>query len=282
MTGPLLRVDDVALSFGGNAALAGVSMHVAPGEFVGLIGPNGSGKSTLVNVISGFYRPQSGTVTFDGDDVTGHAPRRLRSRGIVRTFQNLRIFENLTVLENVLVGDHLSFTRFQTLSFGAAILGLPGARRRERQAREASMAALDLVGLAAVAGVQAGSLSYGQKKRLELARALVADTRLLLLDEPTAGLAPEEADDMIHLFSSQVESNGLAVVLIEHRLDWIMGLSDRVYVLDAGKVIADGTPDDVRSSPEVIAAYIGSDAEGQELAVVDAVEATDEARKEGD
>lgn len=280
MSASLLSVQDVGISFGGNVALDSVSIHIDAGEFVGLIGPNGSGKSTLVNVISGFYRPGSGSVQFDGADVTGMAPRRLRARGVVRTFQNLRIFDDLTVLENVLVGNHLEFNRHPTLSFAAHVLGLPAAARQERKARDIGLETLDVVGLADVAELRGGSLSYGQKKRLELARALMGETRLLLLDEPTAGLSATEADDMIHLFSEQVRSRGLAVALIEHRLDWIMGLSDRVYVLDAGRVIADGTPAEVRSSPEVIAAYIGSDSSADELVAIDAVEVTDEARKE--
>lgn len=256
----MLCCSEIQKSFGGVKALDGVSLSVDAGEVVGLIGPNGSGKSTLVNVITGFVPPDRGSVTLDGRDVTGRNPSQIRSLGIARTFQNLRLYEDLTLLDNVLIGLHLTFIRhsFPQLDWVAALLGLPSARQREAAARETAMAALAAVKLDDKADRLVASLSYGDQKRLELARVTAIPPKALILDEPTAGMAPDEAHELISLFRADIdEHRDRCLLLIEHRLDLVLDVCDRVVVLDSGRKIAEGLPEEIAADQDVMDIYVG-------------------------
>ncbi len=258
----MLECQGVSKSFGGVHALSDVSLSVASGEILGLIGPNGSGKSTLVNVISGFVRADAGSVLLEGRDVTRSSPTHVRRLGLVRTFQNLRLVEPLTVLENMLIGLHLVYTGQRSLYWQwlPAMLGTPGARRRDREARGLALAALELVGLEQCAGLRVANLSYGEKKRLELARAAALEPRVLLLDEPTAGLDPDDAHELIGLITRFVDGDeDRCVVLIEHRLELVLDICSRVAVLDSGTKIVEGEPAAVAADKDVIRVYIGDE-----------------------
>lgn len=257
MTSQLLSVDAVSLRFGGVTALADVTFDVAAGEMFGIIGPNGAGKSSLINVLTGFYRATSGTVRLDGEPLTGQRPAELASRGVVRTFQNLGLFEHMTVLENVLVGHHMRMRG----GIVSAALRLWYATRSEVTARRECEELLALLGLAGVRNATVGQLPYGTKKRVEFAKALAARPRCLLLDEPVAGLNSEESARVAEIISFARTEVGAAVVLIEHDVEMVMNLCDRVMVLDFGRLIALDTPENVRNTPEVIAAYIGEQVE---------------------
>jgi branched-chain amino acid transport system ATP-binding protein len=249
----LLAVEDVAVSFGGVRALSGVSLQVRRGEIFAIIGPNGAGKTTLFNAISGICRLQRGRITLDGRDVTGSPPHRLAQLGLSRTFQNLQIFFRMTAAENVMVGRHLHEDR----DVLAHMLALPSVWRQNLQTRKVADELLALVGLKAWADKPAGSLPYGGLKRLEIARALAAEPRLLLLDEPAAGCNPvetEEVDDVLQTVSKR----GVTIVLVEHDMRLVMKISDRIHVLDHGTTLADGDAATVRSNPAVIAAYLGA------------------------
>ncbi len=258
----LLSVEGLGISFGGLRAVQDVTFAVHPGEIVSVIGPNGAGKTTLFNMISGVYRPGQGRVMLAGQDVTGVPPHLLARRGMSRTFQNLQIFPAMTVLENAVTGCHLR-ERGPIL---ADLLALPAARRRARAAREAAMALLARVGLDHAAGREAGSLSYGSLKRLEIARALALAPRVLLLDEPAAGCNAVETEEIDHLIA-EVAASGTAILLVEHDMKMVMRISSHVVVLDHGEKIAEGDPATVSRDPAVIAAYLG--AESKEAAHAD-------------
>lgn len=255
MSDELLSVDEVGLSFGGIRALNGASLTVSEGEVVGLIGPNGAGKTTLFNVISGLYRPDSGRITVDGSSVTGSAPHRIAAKGIYRTFQNLAIIESCTALENVMMGASVD-VRFPVLS---SIFRPGSIGKRERSIRERAMACLDACGISSVAAVPPSSLPYGTLKRIELARALMAEPRLIMLDELAAGLMAVEVEDLAELLAELRATHDFALLLVEHHMDFVMGLSDRVVVLESGRTLASGTPEAVRNDPAVLAAYLGTD-----------------------
>src|SRR3954453_544195 len=250
-----LRVDDVSVSFQGLTALDGVTLTVAPGEVVGVIGPNGAGKTTLFNVICGFVRPDSGTISWRGEALDGVSPHDLVRLGIARTVQGVRLFPRMTALENVMVGGgHL-----HSAGLGFALLGLPRADRAERALRAVAVEALERFGARDAADARADSLPYGVQKRVALARALVAKPQLLLLDEPAGGLG---AADLAELGEAIGQLKGsMSVMLVEHRMDLVMSVSDRVAVLDSGRVIAAGTPSEVRADPAVLEAYLGADDE---------------------
>ena len=250
----LLEVEDLAVAFGGLAALGGVSFEVGEGEIFGLIGPNGAGKTTVFNVLTGLYRPDSGRVTFAGADLARLSPHRIARAGIGRTFQNTEVFRALSVLDNVLVGAH------QSLRGGllAAAIGAATVRREEAAARARAHALLERVGLGDVAGVAAGSLPLGRQKRLEMARALAGGPRLLLLDEPAGGLNPTETRTLMDLIRRLRDELALTLMVVEHDMELVMGLCDRVAVLHYGRKIADGTPREVAGDAAVIAAYLGA------------------------
>jgi branched-chain amino acid transport system ATP-binding protein len=254
MTGGL-ELRDIGVRFGGLVALEGVSVDVPPDSVVGVIGPNGAGKTTLFNVICGFVRPNAGTLTLDGAPFRPR-PHDLVRHGIGRTLQGLGIFAGLTVLENVMVGATVT----ARAGIGAALLGLPASDRDERALRARAMATLEELGIAAHAGTPAGALPFGVRKRVALARALAGEPRLLLLDEPASGLGGEDVDELAALMRGlPTRATPTAVMLVEHHMDLVMRVCDRIVVLDFGRVIAAGTPDEVRDDPAVNDAYLGAE-----------------------
>jgi len=248
----MLVAERLSVAFGGVRAIDDVSLAVAPGLVFSIIGPNGAGKTTLFNVISGLYRPERGRVRLAGEDVTALAPEGLARRGLSRTFQNLQIFFRMSVIENVMVGRH----RHETTGMFADFFHLPAVRRQNRMTREAAAAALERVGLAAAAERPAGSLSFGDLKRLELARALASEPKLLLLDEPAAGCNAVETEGIATVIR-RLSRDGITVVLVEHDMRLVMNVSDRIHVLANGRTLAEGAADEVRTNPAVIAAYLG-------------------------
>jgi branched-chain amino acid transport system ATP-binding protein len=258
----MLECRQISKHFAGVVALDSVDLTVGAGEIVGIIGPNGSGKSTLVNVISGFLPPDGGEVLLDGEPLSGLSPTAVRRRGLARTFQNLRLIEPISVLDNLLVGLHLKYTNnndryWQWLP---ATFGGRRARQVDREARELAHRMLEEVGLDHLASERVSNLPYGQKKRLELARAVALEPRMLLLDEPTAGLEPSEAHELVRLIVDVVagsEERGL--LLIEHRLEMVLDLCDRVIVLDSGRKVAEGSSEAIAADRDVIRVYVGDE-----------------------
>lgn len=250
---PLLRVENLVKAFGGVRAVDDVSFSVEAGRIHALIGPNGAGKTTLFNLVAGVVVPTSGQVLFDGADITRFAPMQRARSGLQRTFQNLQTFGELSALENVMVGRHIhSNTRFLP-----AMLGLPAVRRSNREAQDRAEALMRQVGLSAYLGARSDALSYGALKRLDIARALATEPRLLLMDEPAAGLNPSETGAMMELIRA-IAAGGVTVVLVEHDMKLVMNLSEHIVVLDRGRKLAEGPPQAVRADPAVIAAYLGS------------------------
>ena len=278
---PVLETRKLGISFGGLKAVTDFNIQIFPGELVGLIGPNGAGKTTAFNCVTGVYEPTNGIVEFHGKPIVVnhpqgkmikqyggingdlykdrkpvvHTPDRITHMGIARTFQNIRLFKSQTAFENVLIGTHLR----RTSNFLTATLRLN--MKEEKAMREKAMNLLEIVGLADVANELATSLPYGKQRRLEIARALATDPTLLLLDEPAAGMNPQETDELGEFIVDIKNKFNLTVFMIEHHMNLVMDISDRIYVLDFGKQIAEGTPEEIQKNPVVIAAYLGVDEE---------------------
>jgi branched-chain amino acid transport system ATP-binding protein len=250
----LLEVNNIGKRFGGLQAVKDVSFTVQQGMIKAVIGPNGAGKTTLFNLVSGFLPSDSGTITFKGSAVHGKEPHQIAGLGLSRTFQHIRLFSHMTALENVMVGRHVK----GRAGFIAGMLGLPGARREDREVRDRSLEIMDLLGIAPFAETDATSLSYGQQRIVELARALASEPALLLLDEPAAGLNMRETADMAKLIT-KIRDRGVTVLIVEHDMSLVMNISDEIVVLSYGEKIADDAPLAVQQSPHVIRVYLGED-----------------------
>ena len=253
MADDLLTVESVRKEFGGLLAVSDLDFTIPVGSIVSLIGPNGAGKTTFFNMLTGVYKPTSGQVVFDGTDVTGKPPHAITKLGIGRTFQNIRLFPQMTALENVLVGMH---SRLKGGILGS-IFGTPRVRHEEREAHEKGRALLRYAGLGRVDDELAENLSYGDQRRLELARALATEPKLLLLDEPTAGMNPQETAAFTDFLAKLRTERPITILLIEHDMKVVMGISERVTVLDYGEKIAEGTPGEIQKNERVIEAYLG-------------------------
>jgi branched-chain amino acid transport system ATP-binding protein len=248
----LLKIDSVTKIFGGLTALQDVSFSISAGDITGIIGPNGAGKTTLFNVVTGIYDPTSGKVYYDGKDITGFSPEKLARLGLVRTFQGIELFGQMTVLENVMVGLH---TKSQS-GIIASALKLPSHLREERQIRERAISWLEFAGIADMAGMKAANLPFGKGRLLEIARAMAVEPRIILLDEPAAGLNSRETSDLA-LLIKRIKDAGITVALVEHDMELVMGICSRIVVLNLGHKLAEGTPRQIQEDEQVITAYLG-------------------------
>lgn len=255
MTQPLLQVNNLMMRFGGLLAVDKVCFKVETGQVVSLIGPNGAGKTTVFNCVSGFYRPTAGEVLFDGKAMHKLPGHLIARHGMVRTFQNIRLFKEMTVLENLLVAQHMQAER----NLLKGLLNTPGYRKKENELMDRAAYWLDRVQLRDFANREAGTLAYGQQRRLEIARCMVTQPRLLMLDEPAAGLNPQETSELDELIMELRREHGVTVLLIEHDMKLVMGISDQVVVINQGAPLATGTPAEILANPAVIKAYLGEE-----------------------
>ncbi|WP_426149379.1 high-affinity branched-chain amino acid ABC transporter ATP-binding protein LivG [Pseudomonas sp. DC3000-4b1] len=253
MSREILQVKDLSMRFGGLLAVNGVALTVKEKQVVSLIGPNGAGKTTVFNCLTGFYRPTGGTITLDGEQVQGLAGHKIARKGVVRTFQNVRLFKDMTAIENLLIAQH----RHLNTNFLAGLFKTPAFRRSEREAMEYAEHWLERVNLRDVANRPAGTLAYGQQRRLEIARCMMTRPRILMLDEPAAGLNPRETEELKALIGVLREQYNATVLLIEHDMKLVMTISDHIVVINQGTPLADGTPEQIRDNPDVIKAYLG-------------------------
>ncbi len=252
----LLEVENLAIVFGGLHAVEKFAVTIEKGQLYGLIGPNGAGKTTIFNLLTGVYQPTEGVIRLDGKNIVGQKPAAINRFGIARTFQNIRLFKNMTVLDNVKVGLH-NQVRYGT---AAGVLRLPAYFAREREMNEKAAALLKIFDLDGEAAQLASSLPYGKQRKLEIARALATNPKLLLLDEPAAGMNPHETAELMETVRFVRDKFGIAILLIEHDMSFVMGLCEQIVVLDYGRIIAQGDPEAVRGNPRVIAAYLGGEA----------------------
>lgn len=250
----LLNVDNITLSFGGLKAVNEVSMTVEEGKITGLIGPNGAGKTTFFNLISGVYKPDTGSITFDGKRIDGKKPFQINEAGISRTYQVINLFKKMSVLENVMVGMH---SRLDS-NFWSSVLRSPAQRKEEAEVRDRAYEWLKFVGLEDRALEEAGSLSYGGQRLLEIVRGLASNPKLILLDEPAAGMNSKEKRDLDELLQRILQKD-VAILIIEHDMKLVMGVTDHIYVLNYGRKLADGTPSEIQNNPDVITAYLGGE-----------------------
>ena len=253
MSRPLLDVSGLTMRFGGLLAVDGVHLSVEPGQIVSMIGPNGAGKTTVFNCLTGFYKPSGGKIIFDGREIQGMPGFKVARRGMIRTFQHVRLFKEMTVVENLLVAQH----QHMNTNLLSGLFKTPGYRRSEQEALERAADWLDRVDLHAFANRPANTLAYGQQRRLEIARCMVTQPKLLMLDEPAAGLNPRETDDLKELISELRDQHQITVLLIEHDMKLVMSISDRIVVINQGRPLAAGTPDEIKQNPDVIKAYLG-------------------------
>jgi branched-chain amino acid transport system ATP-binding protein len=259
MSDAILQLDNVTKRFGGLIAVNAITFDLPSQSLVSIIGPNGAGKTTLFNIITGIYKPDEGTIRFKWHNIEGRRPDQITALGMCRTFQNIRLFHNMSVMENVLVGAH---TRLPNSTAWGAVLRSPAFRHAEAEAREDARRLLRFVGLPPGTGdLIAKNLPYGQQRKVEIARALAAKPQLMLLDEPTAGMNPQETDEATHLFRRLRDELGVTVLLIEHDMKVVMGVSERITVIDYGQKLAEGTPAEVRKNQRVIEAYLGRQAQ---------------------
>ena len=251
----LLEVSNLGIAFGGLQAVSKVDLSIEKGHLYGLIDPNGAGKTTVFNMLTGVYKPTEGNIVLDGVDITGKSPEFISKAGVARTFQNIRLFNEMSVLDNVKVGLHNQIK----YSMWTGILRLPAFRDREHQMNRQAMKLLKIFDLDGEAGLKASQLPYGKQRKLEIARALATNPKLLLLDEPAAGMNPNETEELMQTVRSVRDQFGIAVLLIEHDMNFVMGICEEITVLDYGRVIARGDGKDIRNNPKVIAAYLGGD-----------------------